>query len=295
MKKINIASIRIDGGTQSRVSINTDTVAEYAEAVTAGTEFPPVIVFNDGSDHWLADGFHRYHAHQQAGKVSIAADVREGTVRDAILFSLGANGTHGLRRTNADKRKAVLTVLADAEWATWSDRKIAELCGVGHPFVATLRRPEAAERQEQNRKDSAAKKAAALESDSTRDQPKPTANVESDSSPKPKKREIEPEKPSVGHADELAEAQHTIADLAQENEQLRDRLAVESMDGTEAAKTEAAETIRELRAQVKALEAELQAVKSSRDTYMREATEAKKDAIRWRKRAEKADKAGAAA
>lgn len=139
MKKLNLNAIRIDGGTQSRVEINNEAVSDYAEAVKVGIEFPPVIVFHDGADHWLADGFHRFHAHKQAGKASIPADIRAGTVRDAILFSLGANCTHGLRRSNADKRKAVQTLLADPEWAEWSDSKIAQACGVDHKTVAAHR------------------------------------------------------------------------------------------------------------------------------------------------------------
>ena len=70
MKTINIKTIRIDGGTQSRVEINNEIVAEYAALIKAGAEFPPVIVFYDGVDTWLADGFHRFHAHN----VSIGVD-----------------------------------------------------------------------------------------------------------------------------------------------------------------------------------------------------------------------------
>lgn len=139
MKTINIKTIRIDGGTQSRVEINNEIVTEYAESIKAGAEFPAVVVFNDGVDSWIADGFHRFHAHNQAGKTSIAVDVRQGTARDAVLYSLGANGTHGLNRTNADKRKAVTTMLNDAEWAKWSDSAIAKACMVDHKTVAAHR------------------------------------------------------------------------------------------------------------------------------------------------------------
>lgn len=139
MKTINIKTIRTDGATQSRVEINNEIVTEYAEAIKAGAEFPAVVVFNDGADSWLADGFHRFHAHNQAGKTSIVADVRQGTARDAVLYSLGANGTHGLNRTNADKRKAVTTMLNDAEWAKWSDNAIAKHCLVDHKTVAAHR------------------------------------------------------------------------------------------------------------------------------------------------------------
>lgn len=63
----------------------------------------------------------------------------KSTRRDAILFSAGANAAHGMRRTNEDKRRAVLTLLNDPEWAGWSDREIARRCHVGHPLVAQLR------------------------------------------------------------------------------------------------------------------------------------------------------------
>lgn len=273
MKKINIETIRIDGGTQSRVEINTEAVSEYAEAIKDGIEFPAVVVFNDGADCWLADGFHRYHAHKSAGKVSILADVRAGTVRDAVLFSLSANASHGLRRTNADKRKAVAAMLADAEWSAWSDRKIAEFCGVSVPFVSALRRPEVAEKQQAHRAASAAKQAPERNPITPAKQPKRTLH--------------QPEQaPDAG--DELAEAQHTITDLAAENERLSDRLAVEAMDASEEEKTAAAQTIAELRERVRCLEIEVGALKASRDTYMRESNERMKQINYWRKQAEKA-------
>lgn len=295
MKKLNLNAIRIDGGTQSRVEINMEAVADYAEAVKVGIEFPAVVVFHDGSDYWLADGFHRYHAHKQADKASIHAEVRNGTARDAILYSLSANCTHGLRRTNADKRKAVQTLLADAEWAAWSDRKIAEACGVGHPFVAALRRPAVAEKQQENRAASAAKKAPKVESDSTPAASSPVQKVESDSTSRGQDKAKREQAQAQEHAvnDQLAEAQHTITELADENVQLQDRLAVAAMDASDEEKAQAAETMRGLRARVTALEAEVDALKVSRDTYMREANEAKKSAIYWRKQAEKAAKAAA--
>lgn len=274
MKKLNLNVIRIDGGTQSRVEIDTDVVADYAEAVKAGIEFPPITVYHDGADYWLADGFHRFHAHKQAGKASIAAEVMTGTAREAILHSLGANGTHGLRRTNSDKRKAVLTLLADTEWAEWSDRRIAEVCGVSHPFVAALRRPP----EVVTVTTPAAEKVVTVTTPPAQKQAKRTLNL--------------PEEVPASD-DQLAEAHHTITELAQENDELRDKLAVESLMESEEAKTQTLETIQELRDRVRVLEAENAALKISRDTYQREASEAKKSAIYWRKQAEKAAKEAA--
>ncbi|EDM70689.1 probable streptomycin biosynthesis operon possible regulatory protein [Roseobacter sp. AzwK-3b] len=137
---IEISKIRTDGGTQSRAEMNEDTVAEYAEALAdPDTVFPPIVVYYDGKDYWLADGFHRVEAWKRVGRKEVPADVRQGDRRRAILHSCGANSTHGLRRTNADKRRAVMTLLEDGEWSQWSDREIARQCGVSPPTVAKYR------------------------------------------------------------------------------------------------------------------------------------------------------------
>lgn len=136
---LSLDAIRTDGGTQPRGALDADHVARLVESLAAGAALPPVVVFYDGADHWLADGFHRVSAHRAAGALEIAAEVRQGTRRDAVLYSVGANATHGLPRSNADKRRAVETLLRDEEWARWSDREIARRAGVSQPFVSSLR------------------------------------------------------------------------------------------------------------------------------------------------------------
>jgi hypothetical protein len=138
--RMPISHIRIDGGTQLRAACSEATVAEYAEALKAGVAFPPIVVFYDNIDFWLADGFHRHAAHLAAGLTEIAVDVRHGDRRAAILFAAGANADHGLRRTQEDKRNAVLILLRDPEWRHWSDRAIADRVNVSHPTVARIRR-----------------------------------------------------------------------------------------------------------------------------------------------------------
>jgi hypothetical protein len=139
MKTLAFDKIRTDGGTQPRASIDADTVASYVEAIQSGAEFPPVVVFYDGEDYWLADGFHRVRAANDAGQSRIKVEIEQGTQRDAVLYSVGANATHGMPRTNADKRRAVLVLLKDEEWTKKSDRWIAEQAAVSNHFVAKLR------------------------------------------------------------------------------------------------------------------------------------------------------------
>ena len=102
--------------------------------------FPPVVVYFDGTDYWLADGFHRVGAAQKIGLETIEAEIKDGSARDAILHGIGSNASHGLRRTQADKQRAVERLLKDPEWARWSDRKIAEVAKVDHKTVGKIRR-----------------------------------------------------------------------------------------------------------------------------------------------------------
>lgn len=136
---MKVSQIRMDGGTQPRAQLMESVVLEYAEAMAAGAPFPPVVVFYDGTDHWLADGFHRVRAALYLGNAKIDAEVRQGTRRDAVLHSVGANAEHGLRRTNEDKRRAVELLLDDPEWSKWSSNRIAMQCGVGHKMVDQMR------------------------------------------------------------------------------------------------------------------------------------------------------------
>jgi hypothetical protein len=149
-----IDQIRTDGGTQARAGLDEPTVAEYAESwlqlsrkPNGLNEMPPIVVYYDGADHWLADGFHRLAAYKRfldggsasAAPRAIRAIIQQGQRRDAVLAACGANATHGLRRTNADKRRAIETLLRDEEWQQWSDSEIARRVIVDHKTVAAVR------------------------------------------------------------------------------------------------------------------------------------------------------------
>lgn len=132
-------AIRLDGGTQPRTGIDQEVVNDYRDAILRGEKLPAPKCFWDGANRWLADGFHRWHGHDAAGSVEIEVDQVNGTRRDAVLYSVGANAHHGLRRSDDDKRKAVRLVLEDAEWGQWSDRRIAEATHTSPSFVGKVR------------------------------------------------------------------------------------------------------------------------------------------------------------
>lgn len=139
LTSVQISEIRTDGDTQNRCELDRDLVREYSRAMHDGAKFPPMLVFFDGTNYWLADGFHRHAACVDVGLAFVDAEVREGSLREAQLYSFSANASQGKRRTNADKRKAVMAMLADAEWCQWSNREIAKACQVPPNMVDQIR------------------------------------------------------------------------------------------------------------------------------------------------------------
>jgi len=74
---IPISRIRLDGGTQPRAALDFSAIEDYSEAMVAGAKFPPVTVFYDGTDYWLADGFHRVKAAYAAEHDMIECEVHQ--------------------------------------------------------------------------------------------------------------------------------------------------------------------------------------------------------------------------
>lgn len=131
----------VNGGTQPRAELTFDVMEDYAEQMRSGAKFPPITVFFDGKDYWLADGFHRIGAHLRAFNedTPIEAEVIQGTQSDAQWYSFGVNKTHGLRRTNPDKERAVRAALSHTKSKTLSDAAIADHVGVHRNTVLRIR------------------------------------------------------------------------------------------------------------------------------------------------------------
>jgi ParB-like chromosome segregation protein Spo0J len=273
--KLQIKDIRLDRALQPRALMNEDIISEYAELIADGTEFPPITVYFDSVYYWLADGYHRYFAHKSAAQTEIECEIVNGTRRDAILFSSGVN-EHGLRRTNEDRRKAVLNLLDDMEWSEWSDRKIAEICKVSHVTVGRVRKslqiPKADEVKYINKHG----QESTMNVEKKKETTPPVVNL------KPAAEAVEEEEDDKFHALSVAHEE-----LAEENTKLLDKLAVKNMEGTEEDKAKAIETIEELRAIIKRQEAEIRAITNSRDQFQAKAADAIKQANYWRKKCEK--------
>jgi hypothetical protein len=139
-KTVPVEDIILDERLQARAEISHEAVAEYAEAYRTGAKLPPLDVYRVSGKLYLVDGFHRIAAVRVAcqtfARIRVVGD---GTLDDAVWHATAVNATHGLRRSNADKRRAVLLALRSGIGAEQSSRVIAEHVGVSDFLVREVR------------------------------------------------------------------------------------------------------------------------------------------------------------
>jgi ParB-like nuclease domain len=242
--QMKLNQLTIDGGTQSRVKIIQEAIDEYAESLKGGARFPPVLAYYDGIKYYLTDGYHRYFAHQKAGIKDIDVTIVNGTLRDAILRSFSVNAENGRHRTNEDKRNAVQAMLDDFEWQFWNTSDIAKACRVSTILVDSMRSGKKPQNVKVVRNGRVFERKA--------------------------KYQIPEEEPKNDTASDV------IKTLADENDKLKDRLAVAVYAADESEKKLAEQTIAQLREDVRLLEIELKSTRISRDTLLNENAAMKK-------------------
>ena len=143
-KMVPLSDIVTDEAAQPRAAgLDGGHVADMVEYLSGNplSELPAVVAYRAGSSEasapLLSEGYHRVAAYALAGRDYIPCELRVGTRGDAILNGMRSNQAHGLKRTSADKRRAVGVVLSlHPEWA---DNRIAEFVGVSNHMVADAR------------------------------------------------------------------------------------------------------------------------------------------------------------
>ena len=146
-----LEKLETPGAMQSRGAIDADVIEAYAErmaydAITKlvhdpeGKPWPPVEVYLiEPERHVVVDGFHRVAAARRAELTHIRCILHEGSEQDALIHSLGVNARHGLPRSRADKRRAVVRALEEPELRCLTDKAIASICAVSNRFVGSVR------------------------------------------------------------------------------------------------------------------------------------------------------------
>lgn len=256
MESLLLSVIRTDGGTQARVSLNQTVVNEYSDAIKDGDKFPPVVVFYDGAEHWLADGFHRYFAHKALKFAEINAEIHEGTKDDAILFSFQANKHRGLRMNSEDFKSIILRMTHHPIWKEWTNAAIASHIGVSPATISRMKKALGPQPGETSKKKYINKhgQEATIDTDKLKT--------------KKAKEEAPPPPPSDDNEDLLHDLSETITVLSDENTMLKDKIAIGQWDASEIEKLDIEETVRELRARIKSLEMENETLRTNRDMYM---------------------------
>ena len=145
-------NIEATKATQVRVKLQKEVIDAYREDIEAGAIMPPVDVFAEkGSERYiLADGFHRHFATIHAGNEEIEVELHEGGMLEALIYALGANASHGLRRTNADKKNAVKMALKNPEISEMTQQEIADICRVDRRTVGRIARRDRLDENDQN-------------------------------------------------------------------------------------------------------------------------------------------------
>jgi hypothetical protein len=248
-----------------------DEFQALVDSVTNNGVINPITTY----EGMVLDGWHRFNAANEAGVQCPMVEL--GDV-DPQAFVIAQNKD----RRHIAQGQIALAVASVYQWKPAHREKVApgatltktnaELAEIAGTSERTIRQAKAVE-SKATPKVKEAVKAGEISVKRGAEIAKLPAKEQAEALTAPKVKDEEVYDPT---ADQLAEADSTIAELASENEELRDRLAVGVMVGTEEEKAEAAKTIADLRAQVKTLEAEAIALRSSRDHYQREASELRK-------------------
>lgn len=154
LTQVEVARLVLDERCQQRSIFEAEWVADAVAFLESGGKFSePIVVVYDGAHYYVADGFVRTRAFLQHGVKYTEADVKRGSLRDAVEWSCGANVAHGNRRKPADIRKAVVRLLSEDDWGRPSDQRIAAICKVP---LATVQRIKAEMIEEAEAKEEAA-------------------------------------------------------------------------------------------------------------------------------------------
>lgn len=138
--KIELSDLVLRDSLQTRVDTHPDAIEDYAAAYSDDAQMPAIEVMEiDGRPH-VVDGFHRVAAAIAAGLTWVrVTHVRGATLEDAMWHAASRNSHHGLRRSSADKRRAVWVALDSGTGMEVSDNVLAEHCGVSRGLVSAVR------------------------------------------------------------------------------------------------------------------------------------------------------------
>jgi ParB-like chromosome segregation protein Spo0J len=137
-----------EGGDDAPVSVPLESIhlglsvrfggfkSAYVEQIAhLGGKWPPILISR--ADNTIIDGHYRYLAARSLGYQVIECSYFEGDAESAFFEAVQRNLQHGLPLTLREREQAALKVLEFHH--DWSDRRVAEICGLSHMTIGRLR------------------------------------------------------------------------------------------------------------------------------------------------------------
>ena len=140
-----LSAIVCDPSLQVRECLDETWVVELSDLYRGNHAMPPITVVFDGTRDLLVDGWHRIEAQRRAwgpdaviAVVVIDASVSPDPMAVAKMRAAMANREAGLRRTEGDKRRAVLLLRSTPEGRKMKHEEIAKCVGVSRSRVTQI-------------------------------------------------------------------------------------------------------------------------------------------------------------
>jgi hypothetical protein len=132
---INLADIRIDGGTQMRGGLDPDHVERCADGYRSGKDMPEIEIVRGPDNYsddpteynWLWDGNHRVAGAMKVSRKAVRAKILRGTRRKAVILATQANKNQfSLPRQAGDITRAIRAITSKEGWRQEVSQMIAE-------------------------------------------------------------------------------------------------------------------------------------------------------------------------
>ena len=140
IKTIFLEDVDVDHSPMVRADLRPEVIEEYSAIYKKDKKKMPVIdLFMEAGNKKLliGDGMHRLQAMRSLNFKACQANVHAGVYEDALKYALLANERHGIRRSQADKRRAVEEAIK--QWPKVSNVQIATLASVDDHTVKAVR------------------------------------------------------------------------------------------------------------------------------------------------------------
>lgn len=133
---LDLIKIHTEDSIKPRLKLDQRWIEALATAIRQDRKLPPVVCFYDGNYYWLADGFDFLEAAKLAEQKTILADIRQGSLQDAISYSKSGSRRNQEKQQVVDRFLDLLESMGEEEKKYWSNKEIGAYCAVSNTYVS---------------------------------------------------------------------------------------------------------------------------------------------------------------